>query len=281
MASLIQAGARFNALDKDFSTVTPLVINPDGSVSVMHTNEPTRFGKVLKSGLAAMCTAAATLSEFNDAHPTLTNLAILSVQTALSGPTQFVKSYALEQTGVQGAIDHQVEVGTQWVNNKLVNQLSMDPFYASILTEGGKFGFIVGAGMLGAGSKDKIVDSAKGVTDKIKVYMTYTKSHPKGGVPYAGRTRGHVTDIEDQAQIKKILKVRDRKHHMKDKGFDEPIIDKVSINLDPIKGREQILVDKLGGAQSMGGTSSNKINPIAKNNPNKPRYMTAAEKEFS
>jgi hypothetical protein len=188
MASLIQAGAKFDTLDKDFRTIDILTRNPDGTFSGPSSTGPSRFGKVLESGLSVMCSAAATLSDFNDAHPTLTNLAILSVQTALSGPTQFVKSYALERSGIQGAIDQQVDAGTAWINDKLVNQLSMDAFYADILTEGGKFGFVIGAGMLGAGSKDKIVDSAKGAAEKLKML----KNPGRAGKQINGNSRSYV-----------------------------------------------------------------------------------------
>ena len=40
------------------------------------------------------------------------------------------------------------------------------------------------------------------------------------------------------------------------------------------------LIDQVGGAQSHGGTSGNKINGISSNNPNRKRYEEERRKEF-
>jgi hypothetical protein len=45
-----------------------------------------------------------------------------------------------------------------------------------------------------------------------------------------------------------------------------------------IRGLEQIHIDLQGGAQSMGGTSSNAINSIAQANPKLEQYLEAAKK---
>ena len=67
---------------------------------------------------------------------------------------------------------------------------------------------------------------------------------------------------------------------MNDQGFGAAEIDKVSENKDAIRGREQQLIEANGGAQSTGGTSGNAINGIAEKNPNKEKYLEAANKEF-
>ena len=63
-------------------------------------------------------------------------------------------------------------------------------------------------------------------------------------------------------------------------GYRPAVLDKVSLNPEPIRGREQVLVDRHGGAQSQGGSSGNKINGISDKNQKKDVYQKAAEKEF-
>jgi hypothetical protein len=47
-----------------------------------------------------------------------------------------------------------------------------------------------------------------------------------------------------------------------------------------IRGREQQLIDRNGGAKRHGGTSGNEINAIGENNPNGPVYREAARKRW-
>jgi len=68
---------------------------------------------------------------------------------------------------------------------------------------------------------------------------------------------------------------------MNEKGYGEAELDKSSSNSDAIRGRAQQNVDANGGAQSQGGTSGNKINEISETNPNRAKYMNAAEAEFA
>ena len=106
-----------------------------------------------------------------------------------------------------------------------------------------------------------------------KTYQTYTKKNPKTGETYSGRTSGNGDPLDNIAR-------RDRNHHMNDKGFGPAQLDKSSPNRDAIRGREQQLIDRHGGAQSMGGTSGNPINGVSPRNPNRDRYREAAEREF-
>lgn len=53
-----------------------------------------------------------------------------------------------------------------------------------------------------------------------------------------------------------------------------------TLNSAAIRGREQLLIDHFGGAQSTGGTSGNAINGIAIGNPNREWYIEQAIKEF-
>lgn len=107
----------------------------------------------------------------------------------------------------------------------------------------------------------------------IKTFQTYTKINPLTGQIYAGRTSGTGSAVENIA-------ARDAYHHMNNQGYGQAVLDKSSTSYDAIRGREQMLIDANGGAQSMGGTSGNAINGIGAYNPNKLRYMNAAEKEF-
>lgn len=68
---------------------------------------------------------------------------------------------------------------------------------------------------------------------------------------------------------------------MNSEGFAAPVIDVASTNKDAIRGREQQLIDANGGAQSVGGTSRNKINGISDwANPNRPYYINESITEF-
>jgi hypothetical protein len=120
------------------------------------------------------------------------------------------------------------------------------------------------------------------VPTKTKVYMTYNKPHPNPDiVPYTGQTSGTVTDMDDLNQLDKILRTRDRNHHMNAQGFEPPVLDHVSTNPDVITGLEQINIDIKGGARSTGGTSSNAINGISEQNPERmKRCVDAAVEEI-
>jgi hypothetical protein len=58
------------------------------------------------------------------------------------------------------------------------------------------------------------------------------------------------------------------------------IIDKVHRDPDPITGREQMLVDFHGGAQSVGGTSANALNPIDDLSEDRPYFIGRSIIEF-
>ena len=102
-------------------------------------------------------------------------------------------------------------------------------------------------------------------------HQTYTKENKKTGEVYSGRTSGKGTPAENVAD-------RDKGHHMNEKGFGPAKLDKSSPNKSAIRGREQQLIDKNGGAKSQGGTSGNAINGIGDKNPKKGHYMGEAKK---
>lgn len=125
----------------------------------------------------------------------------------------------------------------------------------------------------------EIIDMIDTSISDATIHITYTKTNKETGQVYSGRTRGE-GEIQNERDLDIILNNRDRSHHMNQFGYGPAIIDKVSLNYKPIRGREQILVDQNGGAQSKGGTSGNRINGISDKNPNLPKYMDSAKKEF-
>ena len=106
-----------------------------------------------------------------------------------------------------------------------------------------------------------------------KTYQTYTKTNPETGEVYSGRTSGTGTPAEN-------VRRRDANHHMNAKGFGPAVLDKSSSDYQAIRGREQMLIEHHGGAQSTGGNSGNTINGIGANNKNRDSYINAAKGEF-
>ncbi len=66
---------------------------------------------------------------------------------------------------------------------------------------------------------------------------------------------------------------RDRNHHMNSQGFGPAKLDVSTSNYKAIRGREQQLIDKFGGAKSVGGTSGNAINGISQYNPRRKKIL--------
>ena len=64
---------------------------------------------------------------------------------------------------------------------------------------------------------------------------------------------------------------------MNEKGYLPAQLDQTSTNYNAIRGREQMLIDANGHAQSVGGTSGNAINGIG---PKKEIYINAAKELF-
>ena len=103
--------------------------------------------------------------------------------------------------------------------------------------------------------------------------IQYTKTHPITKQKYVGRTSGTSDPFKN-------IEIRDKHHHKNKEGFGPARLDKSSDNPDAIRGQEQFMIDQVGGAQSHGGTSGNKINGISSNNPNRKRYEEERRKEF-
>jgi RHS repeat-associated protein len=116
-------------------------------------------------------------------------------------------------------------------------------------------------------------------------YVTYTKTKEAEGrvITYSGRTSGYGRTPQD------VVSARDRSHHMDAKGFGPARLDRwvrsvATVNdavaRAAIRGREQMLIEHYGGAQSEGGTSGNAINGISPYNPLRPFYIGTAQMYF-
>ncbi|MDP2194349.1 MAG: hypothetical protein Q8K36_07470 [Alphaproteobacteria bacterium] len=126
-----------------------------------------------------------------------------------------------------------------------------------------------------------VYDGPQETIHEKKIHIVYGKPGPNDAPDYIGRTQGEVPDEGyTETHIDKILEARDRNHHMNARGFGLPYPKAVSENPHAVRGLEQQEIDKQGGAQSQGGTSSNAINGISAKNPKREAYLKAAEQEF-
>jgi RHS repeat-associated protein len=121
----------------------------------------------------------------------------------------------------------------------------------------------------------KLKPTGTGDGNPTKIYVTYTKEHPETGKVYSGRASGPSTKTPQE-----IVEKRDSGHDMTKEGYGVAELDRASTDRKAIRGREQMLIDAHGGAQSTGGTSGNKINGISSWNPLKEIYMNAAKNAF-
>jgi len=135
------------------------------------------------------------------------------------------------------------------------------------------FGALFGSNSIAAVPSRSGIASPSSRPALTRTYQTYTKYNPETGKTYPGRTSGTGTPEQNVAR-------RDGSHPLNKDGYLPAKLDKTSSAYDPIRGREQMLIEHYGGAQSMGGTGPNKINGISPTNPNKANYMNAAKREF-
>ena len=114
---------------------------------------------------------------------------------------------------------------------------------------------------------------AEAVRAEQRTYQTYTKVNERTGQVYTGRTSGTGTPAQNIAR-------RDSGHQMNAQGYGPARLDRSSTNAQAIRGREQQMIERNGGAQSQGGTSGNRINGISDRNQNGPACRRAANREF-
>jgi RHS repeat-associated protein len=105
-----------------------------------------------------------------------------------------------------------------------------------------------------------------------RTFQTYTKMNTRTGERYTGRTSGTGTPAQNVAR-------RDASRYPSSE-YGPAKLDKSSGNPQAIRGREQQMIERNGGAQSQGGTSGNRINGISDQNPNGAACRAAANKEF-
>ena len=67
---------------------------------------------------------------------------------------------------------------------------------------------------------------------------------------------------------------------MNSQGYGPAVLDRSSSNSAAIRGREQQMIDALGGAQSTGGTSGNRLNGLSATNPRRDYYLSESYIEF-
>lgn len=130
-----------------------------------------------------------------------------------------------------------------------------------------------GTAIKAARAADAVSDSGRAAAKGQRTYQTYTKTNPRTGEVYSGRASGRGTPAQNVAR-------RDSSHHKTKEGFGPARLDRSSSNPQAIRGREQQLIERNGGARSQGGTSGNQINGISDRNPNGAACRAAANKEF-
>jgi hypothetical protein len=107
-----------------------------------------------------------------------------------------------------------------------------------------------------------------------RTHQTYVKENAQTGQRYGGRTSGTGSPAQNVAR-------RDQNQRaLNDEGFGPATLDRTSPDPNAIRGREQQLIEKIGGAKSRGGTSRNAINGISPRNKNGQACREAATKEF-
>ncbi len=123
-------------------------------------------------------------------------------------------------------------------------------------------------------------DTIQSDQDKQWVYLTYTRTNSDTKQVYSGRTSGWAGTTADLDILAARRGNADDQQRLTDTGFGPPVIDKYSTEYDPIRGREQQLIDYYGGAQSVGGTSANRINGVSDFNLARPIYLSASVAAF-
>ena len=116
-------------------------------------------------------------------------------------------------------------------------------------------------------------DTPKSQKDQYK-YITYTRTNPSTGDIYSGRSGGYG---EPEAIA---LRRAAGQPLLNQEGFAPPVVDAVSTDKAAIRGREQQLIDYFGGAQSVGGSTRNKINGVADFNPFRDIYIQQSIQQF-
>ncbi|RXZ63901.1 RHS repeat-associated core domain-containing protein [Pelagerythrobacter rhizovicinus] len=107
-----------------------------------------------------------------------------------------------------------------------------------------------------------------------RTFQTYIKTNSRTREVYSGRTSGTGTPAQNVAR-------RDGGHQaLNRQGYGPARLDRTSRDPQAIRGREQQLIERNGGARSQGGTSGNQINGISDRNPQGAACRAKATAEF-
>lgn len=110
---------------------------------------------------------AVIASDFADEHPTLAKFGLTAVQLALAGPVGFAREQILDVVGVTDAIDDVATKAERHFSQNLQDRLGFTERKANFTASGARFGAAIGLGFIGATSKDKIIDAAHQVKEKV------------------------------------------------------------------------------------------------------------------
>lgn len=183
---LEKAGASFEQIntlmnDPEMGQLINLVTKPK-SQDINKASQGIPFGQKIKieitqgsvdrldDMLGIFAQGAGVLTRFNDRHPYLTKFTMTALQVALAGPVVFVRDQVLEAVGIHETVDALSNAGKQWFSGELQKRLCVDKSHADVSAEAGAFGIVFGVGMVGGASKDKVLQSAKETTEKVKSF---------------------------------------------------------------------------------------------------------------
>jgi len=169
----------------------------------------------------------------------------------------------------------QLGITQQLLAENTINQLKQNPWAAA----GAAIGTLVADDVTGVGAADDIaipVVLAGAVAYDVaqRTFITYTLTNPATSQVYVGRTSGFGDPYS-------ILRARMRTHHMVTRGFDVGSVDRAVQGLHgypAVRGREQQLIDSLGGVGSP--NVGNAIRAVAKANPAGRIYHAASDLYF-
>jgi len=121
---------------------------------------------------------------------------------------------------------------------------------------------------------------------RYRFYATYTKTGTRldgSTITYSGRTSGWTRNPAgpSRAEAQLAVTLRDYGHHMTPLGYGRAVLDRASLSRDAIRGREQQLIDKHGGAWKFDkGTSGNALRAVSKSNHKGHGYHLSANALF-
>jgi RHS repeat-associated protein len=176
-----------------------------------------------------------------------------------------------DPTGTEGVVDGVIDWGTMVVND--LRELGSDIASGDFQHAFGGMPPTLGGGVVSSGvtsiaraatvlkAEVAAARSAPAAAKAERTFQTYTKTNSQTGKVYSGRTSGTGTPAQNVAR-------REGSHQgLNKQGYGPARLDKSSSNAQAVRGREQQLIERNGGAQSQGGTSGNPINGISNRNP--------------